>query len=118
VVAALDFLKSLQQSDGGFAYAAGQNATSDANSTAYVVQAILAAGQAPDAAPWSVGATNPISYLLDRQLPDGGLEWQPGLGADPLATQQAIPALLGRSHPIRRQEMESCSALMLPALAP
>lgn len=114
---ALAFLQAAQQSDGGFAYDLAPNAPSDANSTAYVVQALLATGEAPTAARWTVSATNPISYLLALQLADGSFQWQPATGSNQLATQQIIPALLGRPHPIARQAVTSCPATYLPLVA-
>ncbi len=47
IVNALGYLKGAQNGDGGFAYsvAGATPGTSDANSTAYVVQALTAAGE-------------------------------------------------------------------------
>ena len=117
IISALTFLQSAQQRDGGFAYDLTPNAPSDANSTAYVVQALLAAGENPTGGRWTISATTPISYLLGLQLADGSLQWQTGLGANQLATQQAIPALFGRAHPIARRTVPSCPALYLPLAA-
>lgn len=117
VISALAFLQAAQQPDGGFAYDLAPNAPSDANSTAYVVQALLAAGEEPTTARWTVSATNPISYLLALQLADGSFQWQPATGSDQLATQQIIPALLGQAHPLARQAVVSCPATYLPLVA-
>lgn len=117
VVDALAFLESAQNEDGGFPYAPGPDAPSDANSTAYVVQALIAAGEDPLGARWTVSATTPISYLLTLQLPNGSFEWQPGAGANQLATQQVIPALLGRAHPALSAPLQACPALYLPQVA-
>jgi hypothetical protein len=114
VMSGLAFLQAAQQADGGFAYDLTPGAQSDANSTAYSVQALLAAGEDPTGPRWTISNTNPIRYLLSLQLPDGSLVWQPATGANQLATQQAIPALLGRAHPVRRQAVEACPALYLP----
>lgn len=114
VISGLGFLKSTQKSDGGFPYDADAKSNSDTNSTAYVVQAIIAAGEEPDGVRWSISNTTPISYLLAMQLPDGSFEWQPNSGANALATQQAIPALLGQIHPVQRQPLVACSGLLLP----
>jgi hypothetical protein len=101
----LAYMKSAQNSDGGFAYAltAGTPGPSDTNSTAYVVQALIAAGEEVDGAVWSVGGRSPIDYLLSMRNADGSFAWQAGGGANLLATQQAIPALLGRPLPYRNQ---------------
>ena len=117
IISAVAFLQAAQQPDGGFAYDLAPNAPIDANSTAYVVQALLAAGEEPTTARWTVSATNPISYLLALQLADGSIQWQPATGSNQLATQQAIPALLGRAHPIAHQPVTSCPATYLPLVA-
>jgi hypothetical protein len=116
VVNALSWLETAQQEDGGFPYSPGPGATSDANSTAYVIQALIAAGQDPNGAAWTRNDKTPIGYLLARQLPDGSFEWQPGSGANLLATQQAIPALLGWAYPLARQTLAGCPALHLPLI--
>jgi hypothetical protein len=108
VISGLAFLKSTQQADGGFAYDAPAQYGSDANSTAYAVQALAAAGEDPQSDRWSIGGVNPISYLLGLQAEDGGFAWQAGTDANLLATQQAIPALLGRPYPIAVKAAEKC----------
>jgi len=114
VISGLAYLDALQNGDGGFPYAAGDNAVSDVNSTAYVVQALAAAGEAPVAPRWTPGGKTPLDYLLGMQLANGSFEWQPGTGASLLATQQAIPALLGRAHPLARRDLASCPGVYLP----
>ena len=115
----LTFLMTAQNDDGGFTYdpASTFSTDSDADSTAYVVQALIAAGEDPTAARWTKGGNTPIDYLLARQLPDGSLEWQTGTGANQLATQQAIPALLGESFPLATLSPRMCASLGLPALS-
>jgi hypothetical protein len=63
VVDGLAYLSSVQNKDGGFPYAAGTDAGSDSNSTAYAVQAIIAAGQDPSGPTWTISNSTPISYL-------------------------------------------------------
>jgi len=118
---ALDYLQSTQNTtDAGFPYnpdggwPGAEN--SDTNSTAYAVQAIVAAGEDPTAAPWVMNNTNPISFLLSMQLGDGSFEWRPGLGASQIATQQAIPALLGRPIPLEVGELDRCWVQWLPVI--
>lgn len=96
----VNFLDTVQNSDGGFPYEndPGGSDTSNANSTAFAVQGLLAAGEDPLAARWQPSSANPISYLLSLQQPDGAITF--GGEASQLATQQAIPALLGRSYPL------------------
>ena len=117
VASALAFLETAQNEDGGFPYDLSPNGPSDANSTGYVTQALIAAGEDPLSARWTVSATTPISYLLALQLPDGRFEWQLGTGANQLATQQVIPALLGRAHPAVSAPLQACPAVYLPQVA-
>jgi hypothetical protein len=120
VISGLNFLKSAQNQDGGFPYDPDSEfgTASDTNSTAYVVQAIRAAGQDPLTGTWVISDTNPINYLLSRQLQDGSFEWQSGFGSNLLATQQAIPALLNRAFPFQISTLETCpgSLLYLPLI--
>ncbi len=108
VISGVNFIKSSQGTDAGFFYSDVYTTTSDTNSTAYAVQAIIAAGEDPTAGRWVVGSTDPISYLLDLQLPDGSFEWMKGEGSNILATQQAVPALLKRPFPIKKAKLPPC----------
>ena len=112
----LAYLKSTQNADGGFPYDpnSSYDTNSDANSTAYVVQAIMAAGQNPVTGTWIIAHTNPISYLLGMQQSDGGFAWQSGYGSDQFATRQAILALLGQALPIQSAEVATCYGGFLP----
>jgi hypothetical protein len=49
-------------------------------------------------------------------LSDGGFEYQKGLGANLLATQQAIPALLGRPFPLKVADLAQCRGVFLPVV--
>ncbi|HDQ70618.1 MAG TPA: DUF11 domain-containing protein [Chloroflexi bacterium] len=113
VVSGLAYLEYAQNDDGGFPYNPDSTwgTDSDTNSTAYVVQALFATGEDPRTGTWTVTNSNPISYLLSMQLPDGSFEWQKGYGADQMATQQAIPALLHRAYPLAVGGLESCYGL-------
>jgi hypothetical protein len=115
VLSGLAYLSSTQNADGGFPYAAGPEAGSDTNSTAYVVQSIIAAGQDPAGPTWTISNSNPISYLLSMQLANGSFEWQPTTGENQFATVQAIPALLGQINPAALRELAACPAAYLPA---
>jgi hypothetical protein len=118
ITLALDFLKAAQKSDGGFAYNPFSSA-SDANSTAWVIQALWAAGKDPTATPWTVNGKSPVDYLLAAQLPNGSFEWQPGLGSNQLSTQQAIPALLGMAFPMHLDPPDQTQCTVSgPAQAP
>jgi hypothetical protein len=114
IVSGLNYLDSAQNDDGGFPYSPTSmyGTDSDTNSTAYVVQALLAAESLTDTR-WityagGITPTSPITFLLTMQLPDGSFEWQRGFGANRLATQQAIPALLHRPFPVKVAELDAC----------
>lgn len=120
ILSAVTWFKSVQSADGGFPYSEGDTATSDANSTAYVIQALVAAGEDVTGIEWTQDDNSPVSYLLGMQLPSGAFEWTPGTGENALATTQAIPALLGRAHPLvdmeSRGELALCPATFLPVI--
>lgn len=118
IVDGLNFLKSAQNEDGGFPYDPDSpwGTQSDTNSTALVVQAIVAAGQDPGTDPWVINQTNPIEFLLTMQLEDGSFEWQSGYGSNLLATQQAIPALLGNPYPLRASTLSICETDYIPII--
>jgi iron complex transport system substrate-binding protein len=108
VISGVNFIKSSQGTDAGFFYSDVYTTTSDTNSTAYAVQAIIAAGEDPTAGRWVVDSTDPISYLLDMQLLDGSFEWMKGEGSNILATQQAVPALLKQPFPLKKTKLLPC----------
>jgi hypothetical protein len=120
---ALTYLKSTQNAtDAGFPYnpdggwPGAEN--SDTNSTAYVVQALLAAGEDPTTGTWVVNNTNPISYLLSMQQPDGHFLWQ-GTSDGPdltFSTRQVIPALLNSPFPVRVADLDVCPIQYLPVV--
>jgi hypothetical protein len=97
--AALKYLKTQQMPDGGFAY---QNpspygpAASDPDSDSIVIQALLGAGQDPEAAEWAVGSSNAVTHLREAQEADGGYSY-PGAGETALTTAQ-VPATLTRHN--------------------
>lgn len=100
----LAFLASAQTADGGFAYLPG--GATDANSTALVLQALLAADE--ELADWDTDGGGPLSSLLSWQLgcdadpADVGAfasPWSEG-APDALATQQAVPAVALQPFPL------------------
>lgn len=109
ILNALTYLQSFQNEDGGFSYSQEYLGVSDTNSTAYVVQAILAAGQSPVAEVWTKAGNNPVYYLLERQLEDGSFEWQAGSGPNDLATMQAVVALHSHPYPINTDGFSECA---------
>lgn len=91
-----------QNDDGGFPYInpSDYGTDSDANSTAVVLQALIAAGEDP--ATWVKGEANtPVTALDGFQNEDGSFAWQLAF-PDPnfLATVQAVPAVVGKVYPI------------------
>ncbi|MGE0598345.1 MAG: prenyltransferase/squalene oxidase repeat-containing protein [Dehalococcoidia bacterium] len=90
VAKALAFLKESQGLDSGWGF---DPSASNASSTAYVVQALYAAGQDPESAEYTVDGVTPIAFLLSQQQPDGSFR-----GFDPAySTNQVLPALAGRT---------------------
>ncbi len=102
---ALDFLADAQDSDGGWGYepnAAGAPGSTDPDSTALVMQAILALGKVPSNALFNENA-DPVSVLESFQVSSGtgaGAFTYPGIsGPNTIATYQAVPAVAGVVFP-------------------
>ncbi len=125
VAHALGWLATQQFDDAGFSYDKGSPWTtgSDANSTALVIQALLAAdAEALDGWEWTRTLTatesitmtvnRPIDRLIGFQLPNGALEWQQGFGANYVATVEAIPALAGRSFPWKHSRLPAARSAL------
>lgn len=99
---AVTWLKSVQNSDGGWGYAAG--GASDANSTSVVVGALAAAGEKPGKV--VKGGKSPYDLLVKFSLPcgagsgGGGFAYQPDkkgkLVANADATAAAVVGVLGK----------------------
>jgi hypothetical protein len=100
------FIRSAQDSDAGWGFepnAADAPGSSDPDSTALVIQAVLALGKSPSVPTFVKGGANPVSELNSFQLTSGagsGAFQFPG-SSDPdlLATYQAVPALSGVTFP-------------------
>jgi hypothetical protein len=108
---ALAYFKLHQKSSGGFEYSApfAPPGDSDPNSDALVIEALLATGQDPTAATWSLDGKNAVNDLLSFQYSSGGFGFErPGSSAssapDAASTTQALPALAAKFLPIRRTE--------------
>jgi hypothetical protein len=105
---ALRFIHTAQDSDGGWGFepnAADSPGFTDPDSTALVIQAVLALGKSPSSAAFEQGSSNPVSTLLSFQLGSGsgsgaGAFVFPG-SSDPnaIATYQAVPAVAGVTFP-------------------
>jgi len=93
----LAYLHSAQLGDGGFPY---QNSlvwgppTSDPDSDSIVLQALVAAGEDPEAAAWSKGSNTVLTHLRAGQGADGGYAY-PGMAENAFTTSQ-VPAALMR----------------------
>jgi hypothetical protein len=103
----LAFLAPLLAPEGGFAYGPSDPLVADANSTALVLQALIAAGEDPASPEWG---NAPLALAL-FQTPSGGLRYmaadeEPNL----LATVQAMPAMEGLSLPVVRACPDSDAA--------
>jgi hypothetical protein len=86
-----DFLHSLQRSDYGYALYPGSG--SDSQSTSWTIQARIKCG---------LGNSGALAYLAARQLPSGAYNYQQGRTVTPAwVTAQVLPAVHGRSYPIR-----------------
>ncbi|HQZ99128.1 MAG TPA: hypothetical protein PLJ62_02930 [Thermoflexales bacterium] len=90
----LGYLRGLQNTDGGFPYQSpsAYGTDSNANSTALVAQAIIAAGDQPES--WAAAQGNPLSALVNLQQKSGAIAFQSAFADDNiLATVGAIAAL-------------------------
>jgi hypothetical protein len=107
---ALGFLSAGQDADGGWSYfpnTVSAPGISDPDSTALVVQSIIALGLSPSAVLFAQPSGTPVSFLESQQLtsgPDTGALVFPvdagGSGtANLIATYQAVPALAGVAFP-------------------
>lgn len=99
---ALHFLTHGEDADGGWGYepnTARTPGSTDPDSTALVLQALLSLGASPSSAKLTKGSTDPVATLLSFQITSGpgtGAFGFPGIsGANQLATYQAAPALAG-----------------------
>lgn len=99
IEAALDYLENAQNSDGGFAYIPPDD--SEANSTGYVSQGLIATLQDLNSSPWNRDNT-PIEFILSLQQSDGSIYYQsdnPGFSLL-LSTTQATPPLFNQAFPM------------------
>jgi hypothetical protein len=97
---ALEYLHGVQNEDGGFPYQKPSNfgTDTDTNSTAYVIQSLIATGNDPASSDWTVGGNTPLTALAALQLESGAFAWQAAApGENFLASAQAVPALEGKA---------------------
>ncbi len=99
VAKAADWLASRQGPDGGFPLTPGD--PSNAQSTAFAVQAMVAAGRDPDRVR-RAGSRSPIQYLRTLQNADGSFRYSRTSRQTPTwVTAQAVAALARKSLPVR-----------------
>jgi Putative Ig domain len=103
---AAKFLVSAQDPDAGWGFepnAVDAPGSSDPDSTALVVQAILALGKSPTSTTFVQGGSTPVSTLLSFQLTSGpgsgGFFFPGSTDPDLLATYQSVPAVAGVTDP-------------------
>jgi hypothetical protein len=106
--AVLQSLDAVQSGNAGFPFVAAPNQVADPNSTALVIQAILAENGTPSATQWTKGTKTPFTALASYQLGCA----QPGYGAfffppntspSTFATVQAVPAMASKTLPVARR---------------
>ena len=87
------FLRRHQNRDGGFELTSGRG--SDAQSTAWAIQALIAAGRSPGAPAFR--------YLARLRRPDGSYRYSARYATTPLwVTAQVLPALARKPFPLER----------------
>jgi energy-coupling factor transport system substrate-specific component len=95
---AVGYLTRAQNLDGGYPQMLG--GLSNAQSTAWAVQALSAAGRNPDGVKHK-GSRSPVSYLESLIAPDGSVRYSRTGSQTPVwVTAQALTALARRSFPI------------------
>jgi hypothetical protein len=108
-------LRATQSSDGGYPYLAAPGQDSDPNSTALVIQGLLAAGATPGSA---LSALATYQLGCSDEAADRGAYFYPFFGrtANIIATVQAVPAAalkplpIGPSYPSNAVPTASCPA--------
>ena len=99
-IRAVLFLARQQNRDGGFPLVPGQ--ASNAQSTAFAVQGLLAAGRNPDTL-HRLGARSPLAYLRSLTTASGMVRYSRSSSQTPVwVTGQALAALARRPFPLRR----------------
>jgi len=92
------YLGALHNADGGYGFSSA-HPESNAASTAWVAQALWAAGEDPAVAP--AGGPSALDYLASLQRPDGSIAWKAGDASNAVwMTAYAAPAYAGRPLPI------------------
>ena len=93
---ALNYLKTQQQNNGGFVSEEATNSAVDA----WVINAIIDAGQSPVGDEWRRSGKTPIEHLLSLQDTDGFFNYTAGVESqEEWMTAYAVLALMGKSWP-------------------
>jgi hypothetical protein len=110
VADAVRFLRSVQNTDGGFGQYDGR--LSNAQSTAYAVQALVAAGRNP--ARFRRSGRSPVAYLRSLQRRNGSVRYSRSSTQTPVwVTAQAVLAFERKPFPLRavRRERKRSAAV-------
>ena len=96
--AAIGYLTRSQNPDGGFPQQHGGE--SNAQSTAWAVQGLIAAGASPPAVRRR-GSRSPVGYLESLLAPNGSVRYSRTSAQTPVwVTAQALIALAGKTFPV------------------
>jgi hypothetical protein len=108
--AAHSFFASGQDADAGWSYnpnSAAQPQQSDSQSTGLVIQTLVAMGLSPTSPSLIQNGQDAVSTLLSFVIPSGpnagALGYQDNVSANPLATNQDVPVLMGLTTPFGPQ---------------
>ncbi len=118
VSGALTYLARSQNRDGGFAIQSG--GPSNAQSTAWAVQGLVAAGRNPDSVR-TRGSRSPLQYLRSLVGSDGAIRYSRTSAQTPVwVTAQAITALARKPFPLApvRRAGRSARGAAAPSAAP
>ena len=98
---ALASLRRFENRDGGFALSAGRD--SDAQSTAFAIQAFVAAGASPP--------RKAFAFLASLRRPDGSYRYSRAYATTPVwVTAQVLPALVKKPFPLRADTRRAVAA--------
>ena len=114
VARALAYLRGAQNPDGGFGQSAGSR--SNAQSTSWAVQGLVAAGRAP--ASFRRDGRSPLAYLTTLQQGDGSFRYSRSSTQTPVwVTGQVIAALQRQAFPVaepRRKRVKKAAPRQEP----
>ncbi|MBI3626937.1 hypothetical protein HY224_02740 [Candidatus Uhrbacteria bacterium] len=96
MVRAVNFLKSMEKSNGGIAFSS--NFDANGASDAWAISALNKIGV--DAKSWLVNAQSPVDHLISLRKNDGSFSWQISQASSAGVTAYAVVALSGKSYPI------------------